>query len=118
MDPSLLELGVGGAFVILVLGKIFEFLIPLLRGERKDDPLKKIEETAVCIDRRVADLHAWHNVKNHDGIPVWYVPSALEKAILELAKNTEAQTEVLRSLVTIVGETHQIAERVERKTNG
>ncbi len=49
--------------------------------------------------RQVNDLHQWHNVKDGDGVFSWYVRRSLETAIIKLAENIEAQTELLRDLI-------------------
>ena len=34
--------------------------------------------------KHIGDLHRWHDVRDNEGIPVWYVRRSLESAILKL----------------------------------
>jgi len=45
------------------------------------------------------ELFVMHNVKDPDGVPVWYVRQSLSSAIERLASATEQQTELLKHLV-------------------
>jgi len=124
----LLQVGVGGIFAILLVRIILEWLKPLVEkftgngkhqersiGEQLLLELQRATEEMKPVARQVSDLYDWHNQKNADGVFVWYVPSALTKAIDRLAENINTQTEVLRGLVTMVADQCKSTERLERK---
>ena len=49
--------------------------------------------------RVLEELYKLHDVKDGDGVPIWYVKQSLESAIEKLADNIGRQTEVFRELV-------------------
>ena len=126
----LLELGVGIVAIYLVLRMVFDFLLPILNKRVEDRPersdvIDKVEQSMKLLENvhedieelrtKIADLHAWHNVRTVDGGFVWYVPSSLEKAIEQLAKSIDVQTSVMRELITESRDTKKAVERLERQ---
>ena len=123
IDTSkLLELSIGLGAAALVLKIIFDFLKPVLDkflGSDKKEPSIARQVESCCeilqgMRHKVDELHSWHNVRNADGVPVWYVPSALEKAIQALAANINEQTAVLRGVAEIQKDTCAFMDRLER----
>lgn len=88
MHETLTQLGVGGIFAVLVLRQVFDFV-----GKRKNGACDLHK-----LSREVADLHKWHDQRDQDGVPVWYVRRSLEDAINKLAANLATQTDVLRAM--------------------
>lgn len=123
IDTSrLLELSIGLGAAVVVLKIIFDFLKPVLDkllGNDKKEPSMSRQVESCCemlqsMRHKVDELHSWHNVRNADGVPVWYVPSALEKAIQALAANINEQTAVLRGVAEIQKDTCTFMDRLER----
>lgn len=83
------QLGVGGVFVIVVLEKVFTFL----KGFKN-----KKGDCEEC-QRILMELFKMHNVKDEDGVPVWYLRRSLESAIEKLVVSISAQTDVFKELV-------------------
>jgi hypothetical protein len=48
------------------------------------------------IRKQVDELYKWHDQRDTDGVPVWYMRKSLETAILQLSENLAKQTEVLQ----------------------
>jgi len=116
-DNFVLQLGIGLAAAYLILKLVFEHVIPLFKPviEQKSG---KINGTAAMVKKthdRVADLYRWHDVRNADGVFVWYVRSSLETALGKLADNIDTQTKVLQELVLLTRETAKAMERMEDK---
>lgn len=80
---SFTDLGVGGIIVILVLKEVFTFLKFKKNGWQE----------------QISDLHKWHNQRDRDGVPVWYVRHSLEDSINRLSKNIAIQNDLLKELV-------------------
>lgn len=47
---------------------------------------------------KLNELHDWHNMRDDDGVPVWYVRKSLETVILEMAKSTNNLVAVLENI--------------------
>ncbi len=71
-------------------------LLGLLKLDVEANRLRRDERQE--IGRQVAELHKWHDKTDQDGVPVWYVRSTIEQAILALSANVEKQTDVFREL--------------------
>ena len=108
------QLGVGGIFAILVIREVISFL--QAREDKKNGTargvpdcagpviaqLAKISETMRLIGEQMkatgehcSDLHKWHNVKDRDGMPIWYYRRSMEEAIDRLHTGISKQTDVL-----------------------
>ena len=57
--------------------------------------------------RQISDLWDWHNQRDSDGVPVWYVRQSLESAIEKLATSLEGLTTVLAGLNAKQDQMHQ-----------
>jgi hypothetical protein len=143
MDDTLLQIGVGGIFAILLIQLVLNWLKPILLDKEDGDEtlcevllvlnwlkpilldkedeadtlcevLNRIGADVLLLSSQMRDLHAWHNVRTPDGGFVWYVPSSLEKAITSLADSIDRQTELTRLLTEIVRENKKTMQRVER----
>lgn len=90
MDPSLMDVGISIVIVLMLLDKILPYLT------KKNGSNSKI---MTKIERQVDELWEWHNIKDADGVPIWYVRRSLEDAIHKLADNIGAQTDILRSMI-------------------
>ena len=61
------------------------------------------------MQQQINELWQLHNVKDGDGVPVWYVRKSLETNLRVLSENIAAQTEVLREMML---EMKQLREKV------
>jgi hypothetical protein len=71
--------GALGAFVlfaVLVIERIFAYFKGKGEREARSQTKKMIEE-----------LHTWHDMRDEDGVPLWYVRKSLEAAITTLGTN-------------------------------
>jgi hypothetical protein len=125
-NSTLLDIGVGGVFAILLIRLVLDWAKPLITkqfGREQDDN----QETGCrnCRDTilheigknrlLLQDLHAWHNVRNSDGGYVWYRSPNLERALTQLSESIDKHTELVRILTEIVRDSQKTMERVERK---
>lgn len=111
MDGLLTQTGVAGILIVLVLREVFAFV-----RTRNAEPeptrvtlLARIEFLTTTLEgmrRQLNELHAWHDQRDADGVPVWYVRTSLELAITgqtaamkTLADNIAAQSRLLERLV-------------------
>ncbi len=46
------------------------------------------------------DLYTWHNLRDADGVPVWYVSSRHAQSLETIAQAITTQTEILRNQQT------------------
>ena len=64
-----------------------------------NDKVSDIESKIEDIERKTHDLWEWHNVKDSDGIPRWYVKRSLEQSIDKLETSIiELRTQTTESL--------------------
>lgn len=87
--------------VILILREVFGFIAKRKNGARHrvcDDCVEGIK----AIAKQTDDLYRWHDVRDNEGVPIWYVRKSLEKAINKLADNVEKQTVAIREQNTLL----------------
>lgn len=108
-----LDMTVGVGVAILLLRLVFDFLRPIIakaNGGSETDPTAEmktmLDKLCVLYDKeltaqiafrktmymQVKDLWDWHNIRDSDGVPVWYVRKSLEDAIKELSNSIRSQT--------------------------
>ena len=93
-----------GALAVYVVGKdLVGFLM------RKKNPMNglvtKLDDhigTADTAHEQIRDLHRWHDVKDIDGTPIWYVRRSLEEAIREQTKAMRTLVESISALRTTI----------------
>lgn len=104
-ESKLLEIGVGGIFAIMVIKEVFGFVRHIVQAmqHRKNggENLRAFEDLT---EKRIRDLHDWHNVRDQDGVPRWFVRQdaydKLEEAIEKLARSVERQARILERLAS------------------
>jgi len=77
----------------MIIKEVFAFI--KARGGKPGEDHKLLVE----IKDLTKDLFDMHNVKDRDGVPVWYVKQSLEKMMEKLSVAIENQTVVLSKLV-------------------
>lgn len=95
MSELIIQIGVGGIFAILVLREVFAFLPKFRGGDQKGSIERRIggvHERMWKIDK----LYDWHNARDEEGVPVWYVRKSLEQAIKNLSSSIDVLQESIR----------------------
>jgi len=127
MDPELLQIGgvIGGIIaVVFILREIANFVRPLI--ERRIGGGKEPETEAIrrCVPEDVnlrqmasqlAMLYEWHDRKDEDGAPVWYVRSSLTRAIEQMAESQAQSIQILALLSQDVEYTRNALARIEKR---
>ena len=101
------QLGAGGLLVAICLYLVFDYLKGrdiLIDGATAQRINPGVEQAIDQID----DLHEWHDRVDADGIPLWYVPRSLSKAI-------EEQIVVLKELANVEREQTRILDRIDQR---
>lgn len=95
MSELIVQIGVGGIFAILVLREVFGFLGRYRGGNHKENIERRIggvHERMWKVDK----LYDWHNARDEEGVPVWYVRKSLEQAIKNLSSSIDVLQESIR----------------------
>ncbi len=102
MEMALLkELGTGAVFLLIVIKLALDFI----KGRKRDDngnskEIEKVKMVVYELRDQLNDLHEWHNVRDNDGVPIWYVRRSLEEAINKLAENIAMQTQLFQKWIS------------------
>lgn len=114
----MIEVGVAGTLVLLILRSVFDFL-----KERKTtqpyhvlEKIKSMEKIQAGVAKQIRDLYDWHAVTDEDGVKVWYVRRSLEQAIRELSANIAEQTKATVLIVSRLESMQGSITRLERRT--
>lgn len=107
LDSILLQLGVGGIFAILVIRMVLDFLNRRNGGSGNtkvfDKRMVRVESNVDEIKDCVHKIHDMHNVKNSDGIPVWYIPQSWANTQKEIQETNLKTLEILKDLTKTMG---------------
>lgn len=112
-DVNPLEIGVGIAAALLILERVFAFIIGIidkLTGKVDTDPgaelaeiLRRMDERMRSVEDKVCDLHDWHSVVDaKTGVRVWYSAygtADLKETLVSLGETLKTVAEVLRNVV-------------------
>ena len=118
VEGKFIELGVAAIIVIMILREVMPFLTKSNRDGNGGSVLladhiedmrtdikslsslwtKDMKQTIIRIDDMTENLHTMHNVKDGDGVPVWYVKKSHEKALGNLDKGINALTVEIREM--------------------
>jgi len=107
----------GAIVVAVILREIAKIVLPLIG--KKGDSAKQIHKCVPeDVDLRkmahqVDDLHEWHDVRDADGAPVWYLRKSLLETMDTIAKSQTQIAEVLKSLAAHMEVTRDTATRIE-----
>ncbi len=105
MEKELYQIGTGGLFIILVLREIFGFLkVRKLDGSSTKAVCSYDREKFNDVYRTIKDLYKLHDIRDRDGVPVWYVRQSLEESIHKLADNIETQTRVMQAMLNSIND--------------
>ena len=131
IEPNPVDIGVAFAVVLLILKEVFGFIQKVL-AQRKNGTSSAIEagvppqmaaylkdmerEFLEPVRRHVAELHNWHNVTDSDGVRVWYVRPSLVVSIERLSVNIAAQTEILRTQISVLERVVEVQKKMMEGT--
>jgi gas vesicle protein len=106
------QLGVGGAIVVLLLLDKMGLL-------GKDKRHSENQQILRSMEKQIDDLYKWHDVRDSDGVPKWFIRDSLEETMKvmnnnmdKLANNIGEQTVVLKELVRQVRKTDDDVARL------
>jgi len=132
MESKMLEfigqVGVGGIFLLLVLQMVFKFVkehrekkngadetgdaILLRRLDAMSEVMKETCNTAKATSRHTSDLLKMHEVKDADGVPIWYYRRSMEDAIDRLGITIDKQTTVMNEMSRRQERSTDVLERI------
>lgn len=84
--------------------------VPLTEEEKESKKrLSKAVDKILTVDleemeKQSSEMYQLHNVKDRDGVPIWYVRSSLEAALNKLITAIESQTTLMNVLIQEVRE--------------
>lgn len=84
-----LEVSAGGIFSLLIIREVLNFVQNRKNGKQFGNSLYTQHDKWTNMFREVHELYEMHNVKDPDGVPVWYVRRSLETAIVKLTEVIE-----------------------------
>lgn len=102
MDNIPQQIALAAAIIFLALWIVRELMTIRKRGklDKICGLLALINEKLEKQGRQTEDLHEWHDVKDNEGVRLWYVRRSLEDAIKELATNIGRQTEIFQAMAS------------------
>jgi len=110
MDGRLVELGVGLIAAIMVIREVLGFLDKKKytngnsheHGAVMNEHVNDVRIAVSKVKDKVNDLHDWHDKRDADGVPLWYVRRSLEDSIKDLGEKMcqqiEVQTKILQHM--------------------
>lgn len=108
MVDGIEQLTLGGVVAVLVIREVLDFV-------RKRNN-KKNNKNDGEMRQQLHDLWAWHDVRDEDGTPVWYMKRSLEAAILNLVTEMSTLNVLMREdIKDSRGLRQDIHELVNRK---
>lgn len=123
MDGKLLELGVGLLAAVMVIREVLGFLDKKKlhngsdsstlngHGAVMNEHVNDVRFAVSKVKEKVDDLHDWHDKRDADGVPLWYVRRSLEDSIKTLGEKICRQIEVQTKIL----EHMQKMEEIHRK---
>jgi hypothetical protein len=99
---KLVELGVGLIAAIMVIREVLGFLDKKKflsdngngslngHGAVMNEHVNDVRLAVSKVKEKVDDLHDWHDKRDADGVPLWYVRRSLEDAIKDLGEKVSA----------------------------
>ena len=120
MDHAITQIGIGGIFAILVIREVLNFL-----GKKKDSPSsaktcefdKETKDLLFKLKNQVDDLYKWHDQRDADGVPVWYIRRSLEEAIVKLAASQESLADCIKHQTSVLERLIHSQEEIKHSIN-
>ena len=107
-NPSFLEYGVAGALTLALLKIVFDFLKPILMAKREKPEaaeapesldvatLQTIKENSYKILEVVNKIYEMHDIKDEDGVYIWYVKKSVADSIHKLGEAADQLVKLLK----------------------
>ena len=89
--------------VIMALIELVKYQIGVKREVKP--PAEKDRQDIV---KKIEDLHTWHNAKDSDGYPLWYVPRSFVDSQKEIACK-------LHEISTLLNHSIHVVEAIEKR---
>ncbi len=89
----------GGALALLILQQVFTFLKQRKNNGGNLGCLALVKETVLHTNTLTNKMFDMMDVKDPDGIPVWYVRRSLEKTLAKLEVGIQQQNTLIRELI-------------------
>lgn len=99
---SLLEYGGAGVLLCIVLKLVLDFLIKVLPKKEKPEEsldvnsLLAIKENSYRVLELVKKIHEMHDIKDADGVYVWYVKKSVADSIHKLGEAADQLVKLLK----------------------
>jgi len=104
MDDLIAQVGVGGIFAVLVIREVLNFLTK--RNGADKDKGGKLDRVILAalqeMKPKLDELHKWHDQRDQDGVPVWYIRRSLEEAVDKLAESQQMLSDNIRNMTIIL----------------
>lgn len=98
MDQYIQQIGIGGIFAILVIREVLNFLEKRRASEVKahEPPCQKAQADLSAVRTEVGDLHAWHDRRDAEGVPIWYFRKSYEQKLERIETELKALRETIQ----------------------
>ena len=130
MDSKLLELGIGLVAAIMVIREVLGFLDRKKthngndsnslngHGAVMNEHVNDVRFAVSKVKEKVDDLHDWHDKRDADGVPLWYVRRSLEDSIKDLGEKICQQIEVQTKILQHMQKMEEIHRKKVEKMSG
>jgi len=85
-----------GSLILAIL--VFVFQIKKIAKEMQEAKKLHVKHLARAA-KQVDELHEWHDVRDEDGVKIWYRRRSLEEKLETLTKSIDAQTNQMSRLI-------------------
>jgi len=110
MVDGIEQLTLGGVVAVLVIREVLDFLRDHRNNKKNDKPDGEMHQ-------QLHDLWAWHDVRDEDGIPVWYMRRSLETALTSLVAEMKTTNSLMRENIkdghTLRQNIRELVEKVD-----
>ncbi len=131
MDGKLVELGVGLIAAIMVIREVLGFLDKKKfqtdnvngsslngHGAVMNEHVNDVRFAVSKVKEKVDDLHDWHDKRDADGVPLWYVRRSLEDSIKDLGEKICQQIEVQTKILQHMQKMEELHRKKVEKISG
>ena len=84
--------GSGAMVSLLMLKEVSSFLKDRKNGKNHQSHQHDLTDKLDDLSRQIENLYDWHNVRDQDGVPVWYFKRSLEDTLDKLSDSITKQT--------------------------
>ena len=91
--------GTGAMVSLLMLKEASSFFKERKNGKDHQNHQYNLVEKLDELSRQMENLYDWHNVRDQDGVPVWYFKRSLEDTLDKLSDSITKQTLAMERIV-------------------